>query len=331
MLELQGVSKIYGSRKVLDNISFTLGDNEILGFLGPNGAGKTTTMNIITGFVSSTSGTVRLNGHEILEDPINFKRHIGYLPERPPLYPEMTVNDFLIFIFELKKISLPKKDHIGDICCLTGIKDVQNRIIKNLSKGYQQRVGLAQAMLGNPGLLILDEPTVGLDPKQIQEVRELIKNLGKRCSVIFSSHILQEIQSVCERIIIINNGNLIADDTPQRLSAIAGDNNLLLCAGSPDSKAKADDILQHLKKLPGIKTAVFTGSPEEGAFDFILESKQDIRRDLFALLSEKGWPILSLRKSGLSLEDAFLRLTAGDSSKMIALIQNQLLFKKGAA
>ncbi|MCL2266784.1 MAG: ABC transporter ATP-binding protein [Treponema sp.] len=325
MLELQGVSKVYGSRKVLDNINFTLGDNEILGFLGPNGAGKTTTMNIITGYISSTSGAVILNGHEILEDPVSCKKQIGYLPERPPLYPEMTVESFLSFVYELKKISLQKKDHINEICELAGIKDVQRRIIKNLSKGYQQRVGIAQAMLGNPALLILDEPTAGLDPKQIQEVRELIKNIKKRCSVIFSSHILQEIQSVCERIIIINGGALIANDTPQRLSALAGDNSLILCASCGDSQDDGHKMLTFLKKLPGIKSAVFSSSPQEGEYEFTLDSAKDIRRDLFRLLCEKGWPVLSLRKNDLSLEDAFLRLTAGDSSKIISLI------KKGAA
>ena len=220
MLELQGITKLYGSRKVLDNISFCVDNKEILGFLGPNGAGKTTTMNIIAGFTSSTSGTVKLNRYEILDEPIKCKKQIGYLPELPPLYPEMTVNKYLSFIFDLKKISMHKNDHIDEISSMTGITGVRSRIIKNLSKGYQQRVGLAQAIIGFPVLLILDEPTVGLDPAQIMEVREIIKNLSKRCAIIFSSHILQEIQSVCTRIIIINNGALIADDTPQKLSAM---------------------------------------------------------------------------------------------------------------
>jgi len=221
MLELENITKVYGSRKVVDNISFSVGECEILGFLGPNGAGKSTTMNIITGFLSSTSGTVKFNGHEILDDPINFKKQIGYLPERPPLYPEMTVDAYLSFIFDLKKFSIPKKDHIDEICERVGIADVRNRIIKNLSKGYQQRVGLAQAMLGNPGLLILDEPTVGLDPKQIHEIRNMIKDLGKKCTIIFSSHILHEVQAVSDRIIIINEGLLIADAALQQFSAVS--------------------------------------------------------------------------------------------------------------
>jgi len=237
MLELRDITKVYGSRKVLDNISFSVGENEILGFLGPNGAGKSTTMNIIAGYTSSTSGTVTLNGYEILENPIECKKNIGYLPERPPLYPDMTAEAYLSFIFDLKKITLPKKDHIDEICSVTGITDVQNRIIKNLSKGYQQRVGLAQAMLGNPKLLILDEPTAGLDPKQIQEVRALIKERSKNCSVIFSSHILYEIQSVCDRIIIINEGVLITDNLIKGILEKSGlsleDAFLRLIAGDP--------------------------------------------------------------------------------------------------
>jgi ABC-2 type transport system ATP-binding protein len=318
MLELQGVTKVYGSRKVVDNISFSVGEHEILGFLGPNGAGKSTTMNIIAGYTSSTEGTVKVKGREILEDPIGCKKHIGYLPERPPLYPDMTAGAYLSFMFDLKKPGLPKKEHLAEVCEVVGIADVRDRIIKNLSKGYQQRVGLAQAMLGNPELLILDEPTVGLDPKQILEARDLIRKLGQRCAVIFSSHILQEIQAVCGRIIVINNGVLIADDTPEKLSGIAGGNKLLLRVEAP-----AAELLGELKGLAGLKSAEQTGSPEPGAGEFLLESEtgKDIRRDLFRLLARHDWPILSLGKSGISLEDAFLRLTAGDSSGMAALFQ----------
>jgi ABC-2 type transport system ATP-binding protein len=316
MLELRSVTKVYGSRKAVDRISFSVGDHEILGFLGPNGAGKSTTMNIIAGYTSSTSGTVTINGREILEDPIGCKKQIGYLPERPPLYPEMTAGAYLSFMFDLKKAALPKKEHLTEICAAVGISEVRDRIIKNLSKGYQQRVGLAQAMLGNPPLLVLDEPTVGLDPKQILEVRDLIRELGKKCAVIFSSHILQEIQAVCGRIIIINNGTLIADDTPDRLAALAGEHKLLLRAEAPP-----DELLRLLRELPGLKSVEQAGSPEPGACEFLLESEagKDIRRELFALLAARGWPILALRKSGISLEDAFLRLTAGDSSGLFAL------------
>jgi ABC-2 type transport system ATP-binding protein len=324
MLTVQNVTKIYGPRKAVDNISFTLGDHGILGFLGPNGAGKSTTMNIIAGYTSSASGTVTVNGHEILDDPIGAKKNVGYLPERPPLYPDMTVKAYLSFMFDLKKIGLPKKAHIDEICGAVGLAPVQKRIIKNLSKGYQQRVGLAQAMLGNPGLLILDEPTVGLDPVQILEIRSLIRDLGKKSAVIFSSHILQEVQAVADRIIVINNGVLIADDTLENLSRTAGDDNrLLLTAEGP-----AAGLLQLFREIPGLKSVerleVGEAAPGElsaGAFDFALECEpgKDIRRELFRRLAEKGWPILSLRKSGMSLEDAFIRITAGDNAALAAL------------
>jgi ABC-2 type transport system ATP-binding protein len=316
MLRVQNVTKIYGSRRAVDNISFSLGDTGILGFLGPNGAGKSTTMNIIAGYTSSASGTVTVNGHEILESPIEAKKNIGYLPERPPLYPDMTVDAYLSFLFRLKKISLPKKDHIASICEAVGITPVRRRLIKNLSKGYQQRVGLAQAMLGNPDILILDEPTVGLDPMQILEIRGLIRELGKNSAVIFSSHILQEVQAVCDRVIVINNGVLIADDTLENLSR-AGENRLLLSAEGP-----AEELLQRIRSLPGLRSAELLGPAEDqNAFEFALESMpgEDVRRDLFRLLSEKGWPILSLRKNGLSLEEAFIRLTAGDNAALSAL------------
>ncbi|GHV86782.1 multidrug ABC transporter ATP-binding protein [Spirochaetia bacterium] len=323
MLTVQNVTKTYGSRKAVDNISFTLGDHGILGFLGPNGAGKSTTMNIIAGYSSSAAGTVTVNGHEILDDPIGAKKNVGYLPERPPLYPDMTARAYLSFMFDLKKIGLPKKAHIDEICDAVGLGPVQGRIIKNLSKGYQQRVGLAQAMLGNPGLLILDEPTVGLDPVQILEIRSLIRELGKKSAVIFSSHILQEVQAVADRIIVINNGVLIADDTLENLSkATGGENRLLLTV-----EGSADGLQKLFRELPGLKAAKLLGSAAEAggaanaAFDFALESEpgKDIRRELFRSLAEKGWPILSLRKNGMSLEDAFIRITAGDNAALSAL------------
>jgi ABC-2 type transport system ATP-binding protein len=321
MIEVQGITKVYGSRKVVDNISFTVGDTGITGFLGPNGAGKSTTMNIIAGYTSSSAGTVRINGAEILEDPIKCKKNIGYLPERPPLYPDMTVEAYLSFIFDLKKVGLPKKKHIADVSESLGIADVKRRIIKNLSKGYQQRVGLAQAMLGNPGVLILDEPTVGLDPRQILDIRGLIQDLGKRCAVIFSSHILQEVQAVCERIIVINNGVLVADDTPDNLArSITTDQGLILCV-----EGSLADVYQFLQAIPGMRHVARRGSEdsEQGVHEFLLESEPgfDIRRDLFRGLAEKGWTMLGLRNSGMSLEDIFLRLTAGDSAAISAFSQ----------
>jgi ABC-2 type transport system ATP-binding protein len=310
MVSVQNVTKIYGARRVVDDISFTLGDKGVLGFLGPNGAGKSTTMNIIAGYTSSSAGTVTVNGSEILDDPIGAKRNVGYLPERPPLYPDMTVAAYLSFMFDLKKIALPKKEHVAEIAEAVGIGPMQKRIIKNLSKGYQQRVGLAQAMLGNPGLLIMDEPTVGLDPVQILEIRSLIRELGKNSAVIFSSHILQEVQAVCDRIIVINNGVLIADDTLENLSR-KGDNRLILCVDGDSGEA----LLQDRRSLPGLRSAqLLDHAEEEGTSSLELESLpgQDVRRDLFKLLVEKDRPILSLRRSGVSLEDAFIRLSAGD-------------------
>jgi ABC-2 type transport system ATP-binding protein len=317
MLEVQGVTKTYGARKVLDAISFSIGDEGILGFLGPNGAGKSTTMNIIAGYTSSTGGTVTMNGYEVLEDPMGYKKNIGYLPEHPPLYPDMSVGDYLSFVFDLKKPALPRKSHLADIAEAVGIGDVWKRIIRNLSKGYQQRVGLAQAMLGNPKLLILDEPTVGLDPKQLMDIRGLIRDLGKRCAVIFSTHILQEVQAVCERIIVINRGSLVADDTQDNLSRLlSGDNRLELRADGP-----AERIRAALSALPGVRGVEPTGSTDAAEAAFLLETEtgRDVRRDLFKVMAENNWPILTLRGRGMSLEDVFLRLTAGDYSALSAL------------
>ena len=219
MIEIQNLTKDYGRIRAIDDVSFTVGKGEIVGFLGPNGAGKTTTMNIITGFISSTSGSVRVAGYDILENPVEGKRHIGYLPEQPPLYPDMTVSEFLDFCADLKKVTAREwKNQKKDIMELVKITHVSHRLIKNLSKGYKQRVGLAQALVGSPDVLILDEPTVGLDPKQIMEIRKLIKALGKNHTIILSSHILPEVSAVCDRVIIINKGRIAAIDTPENLS-----------------------------------------------------------------------------------------------------------------
>ena len=226
MIEVKNLTKRYGDIKALDDISFTVDTGEVLGFLGPNGAGKSTTMNIITGYISSTSGTVKVDGTEILENPRETKRKIGYLPEIPPLYPEMTVRKYLEFMFDLKKVKLPKKEHIDEVMRLVKISDVSGRIIKHLSKGYRQRVGFAQALLGNPPVLILDEPTVGLDPQQIIEIRNLIKSLGKKHTVIFSSHVLSEVSAICDRVVLINKGKVICDETPEELKQRTGTDNM---------------------------------------------------------------------------------------------------------
>lgn len=327
MIEVKSLTKKYGTKHAVSDISFTVDDGEILGFLGPNGAGKSTTMNIITGYISSTEGTVTVNGKEILADPLAVKSQIGYLPEQPPLYLDMTVKEYLSFMFDLKKVRAPKRQHIGEICERVMITDVYGRIIKNLSKGYRQRVGLAQALLGDPGVLILDEPTVGLDPKQILEIRNLIKRLGKKHTVILSSHILSEVQAVCERIIVINGGKLIADDTPDRLSrALSTDHRFTLRVAGPEKA-----VYSLLTALPKMKRVDRLGEHEPGSFDFILEPEPecDVRRALFAALSEKRWPILELRGHNLSLEDVFLRLTA-QSEVDLALQRGEEAAAEGA-
>ena len=229
MIEVKNLTKQYGSNLALNHISFSLEEGTILGFLGPNGAGKSTTMNIITGYISPTEGSITVDGFDTLENPLEAKKRIGYLPEIPPLYTDMTVKEYLNFMYDLKKVKLPRKEHIEEICSLVKIDDVYHRLIANLSKGYRQRVGIAQALLGNPPVLILDEPTVGLDPKQIIEIRNLIKGLGRKHTVILSSHILSEVQAVCERVIVINRGSIVADGTPDSLAhSLSNENRLLL-------------------------------------------------------------------------------------------------------
>ncbi|MCL2035603.1 MAG: ABC transporter ATP-binding protein [Oscillospiraceae bacterium] len=311
MIEVKSLTKRYGAKTAVDDISFTVKAGEILGFLGPNGAGKTTTMNIITGYSSSTMGTVTVDGAEILEDPIKVKSKIGYLPEHPPLYLDMTVKEYLSFMFDLKKVKLIKASHIDEICDHVKIADVYGRIIKNLSKGYRQRVGLAQALLGNPDVLILDEPTVGLDPKQIIEIRKLIKELGEKHTIILSSHILSEVQAACERVIVINKGKIIADDTPDNLSkAMSGDKKLTIRVDGPESS-----VFDLLSKVPHMLCVDKLGMREDSVYDFILEAEagHDVRRDVFLRLAERSWPILALRGSELSLEDIFLQLTDENS------------------
>jgi len=307
MIEVNHLVKQYGVKRAVDDISFEVEKGEILGFLGPNGAGKSTTMNIITGYLSATEGTVTIDGHEILDDPTAAKKLIGYLPEFPPLYPDMTVNEYLEFVFDLKKVALPKKAHLDEICGLVRVDDVRGRLIKNLSKGYKQRVGLAEALIGNPEVLILDEPTVGLDPKQIIEIRTLVKKLGESHTVILSSHILPEVQAVCERVIVINHGLLVADGRPDELSReLSSDHKLTLRVEGPEKK-----VANALASIGGMEKVVQLGEREPGCFDFTVEAESgnDIRRSVFRAMASGGWPILSMRSSELSLEDIFLQLT----------------------
>ena len=310
MIEVRNLTKQYGSKKAVDNISFTVNDGEILGFLGPNGAGKSTTMNMLTGYISSTSGEALINGINILDEPMKAKKEIGYLPEIPPLYLDMTVKEYLNFVYELKKCSLPRKAHLEDVCSLVKITDVYERVIRNLSKGYKQRVGLASALIGNPPILILDEPTVGLDPKQIIEIRTLIKKLGKKHTVILSSHILSEIQAVCDRVIIINKGKIAADDTTENLT----ENSRLIMR----IDGNREEILKLIKTVPGVVSVNGDMEREPGIYDYEIEVKEgcDIRRELFKRIVARNWVILGMKKDEMSLEDIFLKITMGSDVKI---------------
>lgn len=314
MIEVQNLSKHYGDKAAVNNISFTANDGEILGFLGPNGAGKSTTMNMLTGYISSTSGKALINGIDILEDPIKAKKNIGYLPELPPLYMDMTVKEYLNFIYDLKKCKLPRVSHLKDICGLVKIDHVYNRVIRNLSKGYRQRVGVAQALVGNPPVLILDEPTVGLDPKQIIEIRTLIKKLGKNHTVILSSHILSEVQAVCDKIIVINEGRIVADDTETNLSDKLTGSHILTAKIEGEYESVAKKVLA----IEGVEVCRQVNE-NEGVIEYRIETEEgrDIRRELFNAMAENGTPILEMRSAELSLEDIFLRLTIGEAPAAI--------------
>ena len=307
MIEVNHLTKRYGTHCAVKDISFTVGEGEILGFLGPNGAGKSTTMNILTGYLSATEGTVTINGHDILEEPNAAKANIGYLPEIPPLYLDMTVREYLDFMYDLKKCALPRVKHITEICKVMKIEDVYGRLIKNLSKGYRQRIGMAQALIGNPPVLILDEPTVGLDPKQIIEIRSLIKTLGKHHTVILSSHILSEIEAVCDRVIIINKGELVADDSAENLSAqFSNDHRLLVRIAGP-----AKETTELVSGINGVVSVTDAGSKEKATVELLIETAPDadIRRNLFERLAQRGWPLLYSKTQAMSLEDIFIDLT----------------------
>ena len=307
MIEVKNLTKRYGTNVALDHVSFSVEEGSIVGFLGPNGAGKSTTMNIITGYLSAGEGEVTVAGHSILEEPAEVKKLIGYLPEIPPLYMDMTVREYLDFMYQLKKVTLPKEKHIREICALVKITEVYDRLVGNLSKGYKQRVGIAQALLGNPPVLILDEPTVGLDPKQIIEIRNLIKNLGTNHTVILSSHILSEVQAVCQRVLVINRGRIVADGTPDKLGHdLSTDHRLIIRVEGPER-----EILAGLKNVNNVTEVHSLGEKEPGVYEYAVEGPdgKDIRRDLFAFCSRNGAPLLAMRSTELTLEEVFLRLT----------------------
>lgn len=308
MIEVRNLVKKYGNHVAVNHLNFTVEKGKIYGFLGPNGAGKSTTMNMITGYIASTEGEVLIDGHNILEEPEVAKKKIGYLPEIPPLYQDMTVQEYLNFAAELKMIPKEKrKANIEEVMSTTKTIEVKNRLIKNLSKGYKQRVGLAQALLGYPEIIILDEPTVGLDPKQIIEIRDLIKGLGQKHTVILSSHILSEVSAVCDHVLIIDKGKLVASDTPENLGKLmSGANSLELTV-----KGQESEIRKALDMVENIEDVIYHDSLIKNACDFTikLSGNQDMRENIFFALAEVKCPILKMQSSNMSLEEVFLKLT----------------------
>ena len=304
MIKIEHLVKHYGKIKAVNDISFTIEDGEIVGFLGPNGAGKSTAMNILCGYLSSTDGSAEINGIDILENPIEAKKQIGFLPEQPPLYPDMTVNEYLNFIYELKGTNLKKDEHLAEVCRVTSIEHVRDRMIRNLSKGYKQRVGIAQALVGNPPVLIFDEPTVGLDPKQIVEVRTLIKQLGQKHTVILSTHILSEVQAVCDRIIIINKGKIVANEKTEEISrAVTNVSKLTVKICGPEKS-----VLSAIKGISGVSSAELVGRQDADSVTYVVESQPgvDMRKPLFHMAAANSWPIIGLEAQGLNLEDVFI-------------------------
>ena len=310
MIEVKNLVKKYGNHTAVDHLNFTIEEGHVYGFLGPNGAGKSTTMNIMTGYLGATEGEVLINGHDILKEPEEAKKQIGYLPELPPLYMEMTVREYLEFVAELKGIAKNKREEsINEVEKMVKIWEVENRLIRNLSKGYRQRVGLAQAVLGFPEIIILDEPSVGLDPKQIIEIRELIRQLAKKHTVILSSHILAEVREVCDYILIISKGKLVASDTPENLERNLGDSDLI----EIETKASPDEVRRILETVDGIRN-ISTKHLENGITWAQIQEKKntDIREKVFQAFAQNHQPLLKLNPLQVSLEDVFMELTQSD-------------------
>ena len=310
MIEVKNFVKKYGNHTAVDHLNFTIEEGHVYGFLGPNGAGKSTTMNIMTGYLGATEGEVLINGHDILKEPEEAKKQIGYLPELPPLYMEMTVREYLEFVAELKGIAKNKREEsINEVEKMVKIWEVENRLIRNLSKGYRQRVGLAQAVLGFPKIIILDEPSVGLDPKQIIEIRELIRQLAKKHTVILSSHILAEVREVCDYILIISKGKLVASDTPENLERNLGDSDLI----EIETKAGPDEVRRVLETVDGIRS-ISTKHLENGITWAQVQEKKntDIREKVFQAFAQNHQPLLKLNPLQVSLEDVFMELTQSD-------------------
>ncbi len=313
MIKIDHLVKNYGKNCAVDDISFEIGRGEIVGFLGQNGAGKSTTMNILTGYLSSTFGSVVVDGIDVLDDPKEAKKKIGYLPEQPPLYLDMTVEEYLSFSYDLKGCKLNKVKHLEEICEVTKISEVYHRVIKNLSKGYRQRVGIAQALVGNPPIIIFDEPTVGLDPKQVIEVRNLIRTLGRDHTVILSTHILSEVQAVCDRIIIINKGKIVADEKTENINRAVQSGrrfNIKICGPQRE-------VLTMLREKSGIVYAEALAERDGDAYTYVIESAPgvDIRKSVFFALAERGWAMIGLEAVGMSIEDIFISIVEQSSEK----------------
>ena len=307
MIKAEHLTKRFGKHYAVNDLTFTVDDGEIVGFLGPNGAGKSTTMNMLTGYISSSAGSVEIDGHDILTDTIAAKKAIGYLPEKPPLYEEMTVGEYLNFVYDLKGCALNRKKHVEEVLAVTQTADVRGRVIRNLSKGYHQRVGIAQALIGDPKTIILDEPTIGLDPRQIVEMRNLIRVLGRDHAVILSTHILGEVQAVCDRILIINRGRLVADERTDKLVAAAGGTNRLrVCVAAPAKSAASA-----FRSIPGVTAVSEAPGAEENCASFTVDAEPgvDVRRALFRVCVERDWTIMSLEAVGADLENVYISLT----------------------
>ena len=310
MIEVRNLTKVYGQHKAIDQIDFTVEEGEIVGFLGPNGAGKTTTMNIMTGFIAATSGDVSIGGLDIISQAEKAKAQIGYMPDTPPVYGDMRVDEYLNFVADIKGVRRQaRKDMLGDIKRQVRIEDMSRRLIKNLSRGYRQRVGLAQAMVGYPKVIIMDEPTIGLDPKQIIEMRDVVKRLGNKHTVILSSHILQEVSAVCDRVLIINRGKIVASDTPERLSAsLSKGNNRMQVR----IKGERQAILKALSEYQVIRNVDTKVGTEPGTMDLVLSGERDdmdIREFIFKCMAKNNLPILMMKSTELTLEEIFLTLT----------------------
>ena len=317
MIEVKNLTKKYGDHVAVNNLNFTVDKGKIYGFLGPNGAGKSTTMNIITGCLAATEGEVYINGNDIFENPIQAKKYIGYLPEQPPLYLDMTPYEYLKFVAEAKGVHKGEiDDEIDEVLAVTQIENVQDRLIRNLSKGYKQRVGIAQAMLGHPEVIILDEPTVGLDPKQIIEIRQLIHSLGQKCTVILSSHILSEISAICDHVIIISHGNMVANDTVENLSThYTGKSTMLLTIKGADGKIRME--LNDIPEILDYEIEPVIDTADVFSVKITIDRETDIREKLFNTFAKVQCPILSMITESLSLEDVFLQLTKDPEEEVI--------------